>query len=82
MTTEEQHTSPLPTIEGRVHGIVGWDPIAVQCDNCLKVWRGGTPIITVQKAIFNGRDPGPRLCDACWEKRGWVNTPSRGWQQI
>lgn len=31
----------LPTVGGRVHGIVGWDPLAVQCDDCLvrRVYR-------------------------------------------
>lgn len=72
----------LPGIEGKVHGIVGLEPVAVQCDECFRVWRGGTPVVTLGMAIFNARVPGVRLCAECWEKRGWRNTAARGWQQI
>lgn len=72
----------LPTIPGRVHGIVAVDPLAVQCDDCLRVWSEKLPILTVQKAIFNKREPGLRLCADCWKKRGWVNTDANGWQRV
>lgn len=84
MKTIKTCADRLPTLEGRVHGIVGWNPLAVQCDDCLRVWTNeGEPMInTLREVTFNNLEPGPRLCAECWEQRGWVNTPSRGWQRI
>jgi hypothetical protein len=76
--------SRLPTIEGRVHGIVGWAPVAVQCDDCLRVWSGGGEALinTLRRVTFNRRAPGPRLCIECWQKRGWKNTTTKGWIKL
>ena len=84
MKTITTHSDRLPTVEGRVHGIVGWDPLAVQCDDCLRVWSNeGEPMITtLSEVIFNSREPGPRLCAECWQKRGWEDTSTRGWVRI
>ena len=67
----------LPTLPGKVHGIVGLDPTVVQCDECATTatGRGTMPILT------GGIDFNPyayslgdqrRLCRACAKDAGWV----------
>lgn len=81
MKTITTHSDRLPTIGGRVHGIVGWDPLAVQCDACLRVWNNeGEPMITTLREVtFNNREPGPRLCADCWEWYGPVTQHPDSW---
>ena len=56
----------------------------IQCDDCLRVWsnEGEPRITTLHEVIFNSREPGPRLCAECWQKRGWEHTSTRGWVRI
>jgi hypothetical protein len=72
MTT---HMLPMPTVPGKVHGIVSMDPITVQCDGCGGVWSEGLTIITVGKALFNprlyGKGDDRRLCADCAREAGW-----------
>ena len=72
----------LPDLPSVVHGIKSKDPWTVQCDDCLRCWSGPHGIIVLGEVIFNSRAkmPGLRLCADCWEKRGWANSASRGWE--
>lgn len=63
----------LPTLPGKVHGIVGTDPWTIQCDGCLCTWSHEHLILVVHKAEFNPRDKWDdrRLCDDCADEAGW-----------
>lgn len=63
----------LPTVSGKVHGIVSTDPWTVQCDGCLRTWSHEHLILVVHKAEFNSRlnDDSRRLCDDCALEAGW-----------
>lgn len=62
----------LPTLPGKVHGIVSENPFKVQCDRCLVVqWgdiKGGGAQIMLSDVRFNPKtystDP-RRLCGTC-----------------
>ena len=71
----------LPDIPGTVHGIkTSKAPWTVQCDDCLTCWTSDTLIFIAKKAMFNQRadQPGLRLCETCWNKRGWFDE-YEGW---
>lgn len=65
----------LPDIPGKVHGIVGLDPLTIQCDDCgvLAVQPEGqlpgTFLLTVGITFDRSRDRTlKRRCAKCWEK--------------
>lgn len=72
--TERRPGVALPTVAGKVHGIVGLSPTEVQCDECLVVRTGiyaekiGITVILVD-ITFNPRryERGDkrRLCGTC-----------------
>ena len=39
MTTLPGLEPPLPTVKGFVHGVVGTNPAAIQCDDCGRVYE-------------------------------------------
>ena len=71
----------LPALDGRTHGVKSLRPMVVQCDDCLTCWEDEMPILAASSAYFNVHVPGVRLCDACWQARGWLYT-IRGWEAI
>jgi hypothetical protein len=68
---------------GKVHGIKGMSPWAVQCDDCLTVFTGEWLLAVAKSATFNARADlaNLRLCAPCWAERGWVDS-YEGWTPI
>ncbi|MFC0626121.1 hypothetical protein [Kribbella deserti] len=60
----------LPTLPGKVEGIVGWDPMVLQCRDCGVTYKGtrrpATDIILsgFHFHVCEGRD-GKRRCPDC-----------------
>ena len=56
----------LPTVPGRVEGIVSLDPPMVQCQGCGATYAGRTLGLTVLRSnILFHQHRSPRLCKAC-----------------
>jgi len=56
----------LPTLPGKVHGIVADDPLAVQCSRCLRTCTDSSDLAAVRWALFTrGAHAGERLCADC-----------------
>lgn len=71
--TERRPGVALPTLPGKVHGIVGKEPFEIQCDECLVVRSGTSKAPNVQIILvditFNPRrypsGDKRRLCHEC-----------------
>ena len=65
----------LPTVPGKVHGIVSLDPPTVQCDACAATYTAPTLARAVLGSgfHFNPRREHDkrRLCEACAHEAGW-----------
>lgn len=63
----------LPTVPGKVHGIVSLDPLTIQCDGCGFL-ATGVAVMTTCGIIFHrylhDKDP-RRLCTDCQRRAGW-----------
>lgn len=63
----------LPTLPGKVDGIVGWDPLVLQCRGCGATYtgtrRGVAADVILSGYRFHGCDRGTpasvRLCPDC-----------------
>ena len=72
----------LPTVAGKVHGVVSVDPFAFQCDGCGQLYSGQPAINAAHCVPFNQRyGPGTRHCLPCWAELGWINGYS-GWEHV
>lgn len=81
--TLESHDGPLPTVEGKVDGIVGWEPAKVQCYECHRTMTGPSAILVIQWALFNPLSGLPgRRCAECWLAAGWKYSGSGDWEQV
>ena len=70
----------LPTVPGKVHGIVSLDPPTIRCDGCGHEATGRTLAMVVR---YSGIEFDParyladprRLCRGCRIKAGWRVEP-------
>lgn len=59
----------LPTLPGKVRGIVGIDDskrrtvYSLQCERCFKIEE--TDFLVLMKTHFHAGDPGVRTCEQC-----------------
>lgn len=72
-TMDEQ--LPRPTLPGKVQGIVGWDPIELQCSDCGAVHTGDGKLSRATEIILAGYlfhvcegRTGLRRCPSCLAK--------------
>ena len=80
--TLESHDGILPTLDGKAEGIVGWDPMKVQCCDCHRTMTGPIKILVLQWAVNNRRSGLPgRRCADCWLALGWEGSSADGWRQ-
>lgn len=70
---------PLPTVPGKVHGIVSLDPPMVQCDGCGLVASERSLALTVilsgirfNRGLYDSGIDKRRLCLGCADEAGWV----------
>lgn len=65
----------LPTVPGRVHGIVSLNPPTVQCDGCGRTHTDRTLALAVLQSGIQFHPPGVdddrRLCRDCAHQAGW-----------